>query len=126
MNQDKGIKRTVLSYIFIQLAVAVYSFSGVASKLASGSTFLSPSFIMFYALEIMCLGIYAILWQQIVKRHELSVAYVNRSLSLLWSLLWSTLIFKETITIKNMIGALIIICGVILVNTAGGGDGNEI
>ena len=125
MKNDRGTGRIILSYLFIQLAVAIYSFSGVASKLASGQRFLSSPFMLFYALEIACLGVYAILWQQIVKRHELSVAYVNRSLSLLWSLLWSTLIFRESVTVNNLIGAAVIISGVILVNTAGEGDANE-
>jgi len=119
MNDNNSRTRLVLSYVLIQGAVALYSLSGVFSKLASAHLFMSMPFILLYALEIGCLGVYAILWQQIVKRHELSVAYVNRSLSLLWSMLWSVLFFKEKITVKNMIGAVIIITGVILVNTAG-------
>lgn len=119
MNDLGKSIRAAANYLIIQVAVAIYSFSGVAGKLASRNPFLSLPFIMFYAVEIACLGVYAIMWQQIVKRHDLSVAYVNRSLGLLWSLMWSALLFRETITVNNLIGAIIIISGVILVNTAG-------
>ncbi len=123
MKRDmKSISKRILPYLFIQSAVAIYSFSGVASKLASQHPFLSPPFILYYGLEIACLGIYAIVWQQIVKRFDLSVAYVNRSLSLLWSLLWSVLLFRESITPFNLIGLVIIISGVILVNTSQEGE----
>jgi drug/metabolite transporter (DMT)-like permease len=117
----KNISKRILPYLFIQSAVAIYSFSGVASKLASQHRFLSLPFILYYGLEIACLGVYAIIWQQIVKRFDLSVAYVNRSLSLLWSLLWSVLLFRESITLYNVVGMVIIISGVILVNTSGEG-----
>lgn len=120
--RKKPIWKAVIPYLTIQFAVSVYSFSGVAGKMASGHRFLSLPFMMFFGLEIMCLGLYAIMWQQIVKRFDLSLAYVNRSLSLLWSLLWSVLLFKEHITVQNMLGAVIIICGVIIVNTAGEGE----
>ena len=122
MKRDmKNISKRILPYLFIQSAVAIYSFSGVASKLASQHPFLSLPFILYYGLEIACLGVYAIIWQHIVKRFDLSVAYVNRSLSLLWSLLWSVLLFRESITLYNVVGMVIIISGVILVNTSGEG-----
>lgn len=118
MNEKKQGLQLILSYVLIQFAVIVYSLAGVTGKLASANAFLSVPFILFYCLEIACLGAYAIMWQQIVKRHELSVAYVNRSLSLLWSMLWSMLFFRERITSRNLIGAAVVIAGVILVNTA--------
>ena len=111
-----------LSLAGIQLAVGIYAFSAAAGKLASGHPFISVPFILFYGLEILCLGVYALLWQQIIKRHELSVAYVNRSLALVWSMAFSALIFKETITPQNLVGVAIVIAGVLLVNTAGEGD----
>lgn len=102
----------------IQLAVMFYTLSGVAGKFASNHAFLSLPFIALYALEVAILGGYAIVWQQIIKKVDLSIAYANRSMSLLWSTLWSAVIFKETVTIQNLIGICIVIVGVFLVNSA--------
>lgn len=103
--------------IFIQMAIIIYTLSGVAGKLASGYSFLSFPFIALYGLEILILGVYALVWQQIIKKVDLSIAFANRSLSLLWSMLWSACIFHESITLQNMLGIAVVIVGVLLVNT---------
>ena len=59
---------------------------------------------------------YAILWQQIIKRFDLSVAYANRSIALLWSMIWAIILFHEKLTALNIIGAVIIIIGTMIVN----------
>ena len=105
--------------VIIQQSIMFYTLSGVAGKFASAHGFLSLPFILLYGVEIFILGVYAIVWQQIIKRVDLSVAYANRSLSLLWSMLWSALIFKETISLQNIIGIVVVICGVMLVNSTG-------
>lgn len=120
MNQPSTKKSSrLLALVVIQVAVVIYSFAGVAGKLASANAFLSWPFILLYGLEMVCLGVYAILWQQIIKRFELSIAYVNRAMSIAWSLIWSATIFKERITVQNIIGILIVVCGAALVNTTG-------
>lgn len=106
-----------LKLIFVlQFAVFLYALSGVAGKFASNYEFLSIGFIVCYGLEILILGIYAIIWQQIIKRTELSIAYTNKATAIFWSMILSFLIFKESITIKNIIGVFIIFLGTLLVN----------
>lgn len=119
-NNHQGVPIKMI--IFIQMAIIVYTLSGVAGKLASGHPFLSFPFIAFYGLEILILGVYALVWQQIIKKVDLSIAFANRSLSLLWSMLWSACIFHETITLQNMLGIAVVIVGVLLVNTNGKGE----
>ena len=68
-------------------------------------------------LELLILFIYAILWQQIIKKTELSIAYMNKSLALFWSMLWSFFIFEEKISINNIIGVVIILLGIVIINT---------
>lgn len=101
----------------LQLIVAIYTLSGVLSKYAAGQSFLSWQFILLYGGEIGVLGVYAILWQQIIKRMDLSVAYANRSVALLWSMLWAVLFFHEKVSIQNIVGVLIVIAGTIIVNS---------
>ncbi len=102
--------------IILQLVIIIYSLSSVCAKFASNETFLSPKFILFYGIEILILGIYAILWQQVIKHFDLSIAYANRAAGLLWSVIFALFIFKENITLMNIIGIGVAICGIILVN----------
>ena len=107
---------SILSIMLIQGAVIVYTMAGVCSKMAGGFDFPAPGFILFYVGQIAVLGIYAILWQQIIKRVDLSVAYVNRSLAIMWSMIWAILFFGEKITVQNIIGVALVLAGTIIVN----------
>ena len=103
----------------LQLVVMLYTLSSVAAKMASGQAFLSLPFIVYYGVEILILGFYAIAWQQIIKRCDLSVAYANRSMAILWSLVWTVIFFHESLTVKNIIGVLIVFAGTMIVNSDG-------
>ncbi|MDD3218202.1 MAG: EamA family transporter [Lachnospiraceae bacterium] len=113
----KKKKITLPGILSIQAAVLIYTLSGICAKMAAGHEFLSFWFIFFYGLEICVLGVYAIVWQQIIKRYELSVAYVNRATAIFWSLIWAALIFREHISWKNILGVAIIFVGIMVVNT---------
>lgn len=58
------------------------------------------------------MGIYAILWQQVITRMPLSTAYMFKGTSLIFVLLISALLFGEPITTTNIIGSVIIISGI--------------
>lgn len=103
----------------LQLVVMLYTLSSVAAKMASGQSFLSFPFLIYYGVEILILGFYAIAWQQIIKRCDLSVAYANRSMAILWSLVWTVIFFHESLTVKNIIGVLIVFAGTMIVNSDG-------
>lgn len=115
MSKVEGTKKWLL-LILLQLAVMIYTLSGVAAKFAAGYEFLSLGFVLCYATEICILGGYAILWQQIIKRVDLSVAYANRSIAILWSMLWAALIFRERISVQNIVGVLLVLAGTMVVN----------
>ena len=63
------------------------------------------------------LGVYAILWQQVIKRLELSVAYANKAVTLIWAMVWGKLIFDERITLSKMAGILLVIAGIVILNS---------
>lgn len=113
----KDKKKFIKNIIILQVIILIYSLSTVTAKFASNEEFLSLKFILFYGLEIFILGVYAILWQQIIKKFEISVAYANRAMSLLWSIVWAIVFFGEQITLKNVIGVIIVIIGTIIVNS---------
>ena len=111
-------KKTKLKEIFIlQIVIAIYTLSTVFAKFASGQEFMSFKFILYYGLEMLILAVYAVVWQQLIKKFDISVAYANKAMGLLWSIVWAILIFNETITIKNVIGVVIVIIGTIIVNS---------
>lgn len=111
------IKKKVLPYLILHSCLLFYSFGSICSKMASRQKFLSFKFIVFYGLLIAILGVYAILWQQILKKIPLSIAYANKSVGVIWGMIWGAVIFSETITLNMIIGAVFVVAGVIFLVT---------
>lgn len=111
----KTIIKKITWFILLHCLLLVYSFSDIASKVASGKIFLSLEFIFWYGLVIVLLGIYAIFWQQILKKIPLITAYANKSVTIIWGMIFGTQIFKEQIQWNQILGAAIIILGVYFV-----------
>ena len=112
-------KRAV-DILMLQLSVMVYSLSTVAANMASKNEFLSLGYIFFFGLDFVILAFYAILWQQVIKKFELSIAYANKSVTLVWSMLWNFLIFSQGITPGKVCGVLLVMAGVIIMNLGEG------
>lgn len=108
-------KSKAKDYLFLHLCILWYSVTSILSKTASQFTFLSFQYILCFVAIFFTIGTYAILWQQAIKRFKPSVGYSNKSISLMWTIIFSAIIFGERITIYNIIGAIIIIIGVIMV-----------
>ena len=109
--------------IILHILLGVYSLTGVASKFAAGEEFMSFKFILFYGLSLFGLFIYAFVWQQIIKHMPLITAYANKGVTVIWGILWGYFIFSEEITIRKIIGAIIIIAGIVLIVTADEDEG---
>ncbi|SFC77727.1 transporter [Butyrivibrio sp. YAB3001] len=109
-----------LDFLFLQGAVIVYSLSTVAAKLASEHEFLSFKYILFFGLEFVILALYAIIWQQIIKKFQLSIACANKAVTLLWSMLWNFIIFSQGITVFKVIGVIFVVLGVMVMNSEEG------
>lgn len=101
----------------LQVVFLIYSVNSIVAKLASEQERFGLLFFVFYALEVVILGIYAILWQQIIKKFELSVAYANKAVTLLWAMIWGALLFKEQITLPKVAGICLVIVGIIILNS---------
>ena len=102
-------------YIYLHILLLFYSICGVFSKLASQHEFLSFKFCLFYGISIFILGIYAIFWQQILKKFSLTTAFFNKAVTIIWGMLWGILLFKETITLNMILGTIVVLVGVVLV-----------
>ena len=102
-------------YVILHMLLLFLSLSGVFSKLASKEQFLSLKFILFYTCIIGILGVYAVIWQQVLKHIPLTTAFCNKAVGIIWGIVWGALIFKEQVKINMIIGAVIVIIGVIIV-----------
>lgn len=117
-------------FLMLQVVFLIYSFTSLTQKLASsflpqnaGSTqelvqqLINWKLILSAGLVVLLLGVYALLWQQVIKRFELSVAYANKAITLLWALVWGIFIFHEEITPRKVIGILLVMAGIYVLNT---------
>ena len=106
--------------IFIELHILLmmYSLGSVCSKAAGRAEFLSIQFIGLYVLVLLDLFFYALLWQQILKKMPLSVAYANKAVTVIWGMVWGILFFCEKISIYQAVGSLVIIIGIYLAVSA--------
>ena len=100
------------NYFCLQVILFLYSFGAVCSKLASYHPFFSSYYFFYYSLVLFILGVYAIVWQQLLKSIPLVTAYANKAVTISWGLLWGKFIFKESITVCNIMGGLVIIIGI--------------
>ena len=115
----------------LQPAVILFSCVSICSKLASRQLPLRAASVSEYmllclknwelllllALMIFLLGIYALIWQIIIKKAKIAVVYANKSSYLLWTQLAAFVIFGENISFYNIAGIAIILTGVILGNS---------
>ena len=68
------------------------------------------------------LVVYAIGWQQILKRLPLTVAFANKAITVVWGIIWGAVFFQEAITPPMIVGAIIVMAGIVLFSIA---DGEE-
>lgn len=109
-------KITVKDILMLQAVFFIYSINSVVANLASRQEAFSIRFLLFYGLEAAILGIYALLWQQIIKKFELSIAYANKAVVLIWAMIWGAVLFKEQITLSKAAGIFIVIAGIVILN----------
>ena len=70
MKKDKAF---IINIALRQVVVIIYTLTSIVGRKAAGTEILSLQFILFYGLDIVILGIYAICWQQMIKKFDLSV-----------------------------------------------------
>lgn len=108
-----GLKRaSVLAALHVLLLL--YSLSGFFSKNASSEPVFSPRFLALYSGMLLILFVYAIGWQQIIKRLPLTLAFANKAVTVVWGMIWGILFFGEGINALNVIGAVLVVSGVVL------------
>lgn len=107
-------KLTILSIVSLVAINLLYACVSIFTKYASQQEFMSWNYMVGLIGAVGVMGFYAVLWQQILKRIELSMSYMFKGTSLIFVMLLAYVLFDEQITWNNIIGAIIIISGIVL------------
>lgn len=101
----------LISLITVNLLYAIVL---ILNRMASIYAPLSLGYILLLSISVIVLAIYALSWQQIIKRMPISDAYMFKGTSIVFVLLLSAWLFEENITWQNIVGSIIIILGIAL------------
>lgn len=112
------MERKIKNYAQLYLIFFIYSLISVLAKFAANQVLFSKT-VQFLVGEIFLLGVYALLWQQILKKFSLVVAMSNKGITVILSLIWAAMIFDEQVTVWNIIGSVIIMFGIWMVSSDG-------
>lgn len=110
--------KQISTYLQLHFILMLYSISGVCSKIAAGYNFFSLPFIMLYGGMIAILAIYAVVWQQILKKMPLVTAYANKAATVVWAGIWGIIIFHEQISLGKVVSMILVAAGIILFSYA--------
>ena len=105
------------AFLLLQSTLLLYAVVTVLTKLASGHLSRGdwPLTLCMLALSVAALGVYSVLWQQVLKRMPLSFAYANKGVCTFWTCLFGVLFFGERLTWGKAAGILVVLLGVWLV-----------
>lgn len=92
----------------------VYACVGICTKMASLQSAGSWPYMLWFGSAVAIIAVYAFLWQQVLRRIELSTAYMFKGTSLIFTMLIAGLLFGESITIPNIVGSIIIVVGIVI------------
>ena len=92
---EQVTKKSKLRYfILLHVIIFLYSVYAVLCKYSAQYPFLSFEFFLYYGLALFLLFIYAILWQVILKKLSLSMAFSNKAVTIIWGMLWGIIAFQ--------------------------------
>lgn len=110
MEEKKQNRGKIL--LLLSISLIIQSLSSVFIKFAGKYETLSKEFLFFYALAVLCLGVFAIMWQLLLELIPLTTAYLRKGILYILILIWSVILFQEKVTLFNIIGSIIIIVGI--------------
>lgn len=91
--------------------------AGFFTKLASSYDFCSFPYLCCLLGVLFVLGLYAILWQLVLKKVSLNRAYLFRSLGLPYGLAIAYFAFHEEVSWQNILGGVIVLCGLLILTS---------
>lgn len=114
LNRMEKQRLALSSVLLLTVSFLIYSATGIFTKLASMQDPMGVAWLQYLAMAFVALGTYAVLWQFILGRVALSQAFLFKSTTVLFSLCFAYFLFDERISLQNIVGAFLIIVGIIL------------
>ncbi len=107
------------AFLLLHATLLIYSMASICAKLSSNQLNLenNTGALLFLALEFLALAAYSLLWQLVLRRMPLNVAYSSKALSTLWTWLLCFILLHESITPGKAVGIVLVLAGVYLVVT---------
>ena len=107
MNKTVQYISLVLVYLFYAGISVIMKYTGLQQPL-------TIEWCVGFVLLVATLGVYAVAWQQILKRIELGVAYMFKGFSLFFIMVLLAICYDEPITPMKLLATGIIIVGIAL------------
>lgn len=114
MGDEPRCMKTIYNYIILLISFLIYSLTGVFTKFASMQEFFSWQYLLLLGGAVCVIGVYAILWQQIISRMPVSDAFMWKGTTIIWTMIFANVIFGEPVSAHNIIGSAVIIAGITL------------
>ena len=109
----------------IILAIVIYiifPISSIITKYAAMTDDLWNKFLL-YGASVVVLAIFSVFWQILLKRVDLVKAYIFKSTSIIWTVIYGVLIFNDALTVNVVIGTIIVMIGTVIAIL--GGENSE-
>lgn len=104
------------SFLLMHFAFLVYSMYAIFGKIAARKSYFTKEFFLFYGIAFFVMVIYAFLWQKVLKVFPLTIAVANKSITIIWGIIFGKIIFHDMIKPNMIIGAIIIITGILVLS----------
>lgn len=101
-------------FFILHLSLLINSLAGVASKMAGRQRTFSFEFFLYYGMVLLITFVFALVWQQVLKNMSLTFAFTNKPITMIYSLIWAAMIWREPVNPKMVLGALIILAGIVM------------
>lgn len=111
----KGFWLILLSLLFRSIAGVLTKQAGMET---SGKAITSILINPFYLTALIFFLLQALSWSFVLKKFSLGFAYPFMSLGIVINLLAAAFLFNEELYLTNLVGALIIVLGVIKISTS--------
>ena len=107
--------KIVLPSILILIVGQISSKHGMSISGNGVTLFSIPVFLFFLAFGYLCLFVRGVVWINILKKIDLSIAYPITSISIVFVMILSHFLFNESITTNKILGSVCIIAGSIII-----------
>lgn len=120
MDDTESLPKNKLYYLLVLIPIVLLSLGQLLSKQGALTIEKTGQLVNVYLVAGYCLLLLrGFIWILILKKVSISLAYPMMSLTYVIILVFSYLIFNETITTYNIIGTALIITGIITLSLGG-------